>query len=830
MAGDKDYLDKERMEVLKFGGSSLASADAMHRVRDVLIARRANQRIVVCSAMGGVTNALINLGLKAANGDAEYAQDMQELRLRHEQTLDELGIADGANVRQELHTRFDRLASLCEGVCLLEELSAKSMDRLVSFGERLAVPMVCAWLEKAGLAIRRVDARDWIVTDDQYGSAEVDLTTTFDHIRAGVAEDESFEVLVIEGFIGRTPTGETTTLGRGGSDFTASLIASAIKADFLEKSTDVPGMLTADPRIVPGARIIDEMSYEEAMELCHFGAKVIYHPTISPLRAHGIPLIVRSTFESTGAGTRIVAQPKQAVTVRGLSSVDGIALMTLEGGSLIGRPGFSSRIFSALAHAGVNVTLITQSSSENSLTVGVADSDLDAGRAALEVDLASDITLNRLAPIRIDESLSIVALVGSGMEQAVGVSGRAFQALREAQVNIRAIAQGSTERNISIVVDSDAVPQALRALHRAFFEPPEQPVVKVFCAGIGQVGRAFLSQWRETKADVEAQLGCELRLVGMANSKGFYLQEDGIAEPLNALQSMPTTTEQESALDAFDRIPGKHKIWVDNTASASAADAGVEALRLGMGYVCSNKIAATRSQEDWTYLRSCAGRFMNETNVGAALPILHGLNAALETGDRLQQVEAVLSGSLNFIFSAMDAGTSFSEAVRMARDKGYTEPDPRIDLSGMDVARKLLILARTGGDAVELNDVNVEGFLPDAAFNGSPEEFMERLEEMGTALDARAAQARAAGMRLRFIGKWEAGKGGGCGLQSIDANHAFYGLDGTDNAVSVTTDRYQAKPLVIQGAGAGGDLTASGVLSDTYAVARWLLAQNSGQK
>ena len=377
---------KNGMEVLKFGGSSLVSADAMQRVRDVLVARRGTQRIVVCSAMGGVTNALIQIGLKAAQGEAGYANLLDTLIERHRKTLDDLGMAADADVRAELNGKFDRLSSLCAGICLLEELSAKSMDQLVSFGERLAVPMVEAWLLQAGLQVRRIDARDWIVTDDQFGAAEVDLEASYTNIRRGVQSDASFEVLITEGFIGRTANGETTTLGRGGSDYTASLVASAIEAYCLEKSTDVPGMLTADPRMVPEAQVIAEMSYEEAMELCHFGAKVIYHPTIAPLREKGIPLIVRSTFNSETPGTRIVSSPAEAVTVRGLSSVDGIALMTLEGGSLIGRPGFSSRIFSALAQAGVNVTLITQSSSENSLTVGIASSDRDAGLAALQND------------------------------------------------------------------------------------------------------------------------------------------------------------------------------------------------------------------------------------------------------------------------------------------------------------------------------------------------------------------------------------------------------------------------------------------------------------
>lgn len=818
------------MEVLKFGGSSLVSAEAMTRVRDVLVARRNVQRIVVCSAMGGVTNALINLGLKAAQGDEGYATDLQLIGYRHIATLDALKIGEDAAVRMEVQAKLNRLQSLCEGICLLEELSAKSMDQLVSFGERLAVPMVHAWLELAGLQTRRIDARDWIITDEQFGAAEVDQAETYRRIEAGVAEDSGFEVLITEGFIGRTPSGHTTTLGRGGSDYTASLIARAIQADCLEKSTDVPGMLTADPRVVPNAQIIQEMSYEEAMELCHFGAKVIYHPTIAPLRKKGIPLIVRSTFDSNEPGTRIVAVPKQAVTVRGLSSVDGIALMTLEGGSLIGRPGFSSRIFSALAQAGVNVILITQSSSENSLTVGVADSDLEAGRSALELDLASDITLNRLAPVRVDEALSIVALVGSGMEREIGVSGRAFNALGNAGVNIRAIAQGSTERNISIVVDTAAVPDALRALHHVFFETPTRPVVQVFCAGVGQVGQAFLAQWESMKASFESSAGCEMRLVGMANSRRYILDAAGVdaeKEMLDGATNARTEMSIEQAFAAFRALPGSRKIWVDNSASASVADAGLQALRSGMGYVCSNKIAATRSMEDWQLLRSNANQFRNETNVGAALPILHALKSMLETGDRVERIEAVLSGSVNFIMSALDGGSRFAEAVLEARKRGYTEPDPRIDLSGMDVARKLLILARMNGECVNLEDVNVDGFLPATAFDGEVDSFMEGLREWSASLDDHARSVAAEGKRLRFIARWNREEGCVCALEAIGPNHPFYGLEGTDNAVSIHSARYQSKPLVIQGAGAGATLTASGVLSDTFSVARWLLIQKN---
>jgi aspartokinase/homoserine dehydrogenase 1 len=509
--------------------------------------------------------------------------------------------------------------------------------------------------------------------------------------------------------------------------------------------------------------------------------------------------------------------------------VDGIALMTLEGGSLIGRPGFSSRIFSALAQAGVNVTLITQSSSENSLTVGIAASDLDAGVTALQQDLASDITLNRIAPVRVDEALSIVALVGSGMERSIGVSGRAFKALADAEVNIRAIAQGSTERNISIVVDTSDVPEALRALHRAFFDQPVDRCIQVFCAGVGQVGREFLGQWMKTKSTFEAELGGEIKLVGLANSTSYVMDANGLEPDANALDDSGrarSASDATKVLRAFHVLPGRRKIWVDNSAADAVADAGIEALKLGMGYVCSNKIAATRSLADWNVLQESGARFKNETNVGAALPILHGLRSMLETGDRIKRIEAVLSGSVNYIFSSMDGGQNFSNAVMSAGQMGYTEPDARIDLSGMDVARKILILARICGAEVTMEDVQAKGFLPAAAFAGDLDGFVAQLDALGTAMDAQAAEARAAGKRLRFVASYSPETGCACELMALEPSHPFYALEGTDNAVSIHSERYTDKPLVIQGAGAGGALTASGVLSDVYAVARWMFTQN----
>lgn len=811
------------IEVLKFGGSSLASANEMRKVSDVLLARRQQQRIVVCSAMAGITNDLIQIGLKASRGDASFRISIEELESRHMQVALDLGLVGSeGSLPSELQTRLRELKALCDGLFLIKELSAKSMDQLVSFGERMAVPLVAGWLRANGLGVRRVDARDWLVTDDQFGSAEVNRIETDGLIQAGVSADLNFDILITEGFIGRSASGATTTLGRGGSDYTASIIASAIQANCMEKSTDVPGMLTADPRIVADAKIIEEMSYEEAMELCHFGAKVIYHPTIQPLRDSGIPLIVRSTFQSNAPGTRIVQSPKNQALVRGLSSVNDISLITLEGGQLIGRPGFSSRIFSHLAEFQVNVVLITQSSSENSLTLGVADSDLEAAKKALISGLEADITLKRLAPLRIDSNLSILAIVGGGMVRTSGVSGKAFQALADANVNVRAIAQGSTERNISIVVRTNDVPVALRALHSGFFDSNEGKRFHVFCAGIGQVGSAFMEQMHATRKQQLRAQGIDYRLVGACNSKRFFeIVEGSSGIPIDAESGHPMDSIQD-AYDAFLAMPLENKVWVDNTASAEVAAVTIQALRDGISVVCSNKIAATESMDHWRSIQraSLTGQvfFQHETNVGAALPILSSLRGMLATGDQIQAIEGVLSGSLNFIFSSMDNGASFQSAVEQAVQLGFAEPDARLDLSGRDVARKILILARTCGAELEMDQVNVQGFMKEGAMDASLTDFMQDLEAWAGPVQELHAQAKAEGKRLRYVARWDAKDQCGCSLEMLAPDHPFYGLEGTDNAVAIFSLRYADRPLVIQGAGAGAAITASGVLSDLHAI------------
>lgn len=812
------------IEVLKFGGSSLASASSMRRVAEVLVARKNCQRVVVCSAMGGVTNELIRIGLHASQQSLTYRSDLDALKVKHFEVCEDLELLSRSkDLESELQEMFTSLFALCEGVFILGELSAKSSDQLVSFGERLAVAIVSSWLEHSGLNVRRIDARDWLVTDEQFMHAQVDIIESSRRLKAWVEQDQAFDLIITEGFIGQSLSGQTTTLGRGGSDYTASLVANALSAICMEKSTDVPGMMTADPRLVPQARIIEEMSYEEAMELCHFGAKVIYHPTIAPLRAQSIPLIVRSTFTNEHPGTRIVANPTHNPMVRGLSSVDGISLITLEGGEIIGRPGFSSRVFSALAQSSVNVILITQSSSENSLTVGVSDIDLPAAQHALTTAFESEMELGRLSALRVDSELSIVALVGSGMVRAKGVSGKAFQSLADAQVNIRAIAQGSTERNISIVIQTVDVAQALRALHRAFFES-DAASIQLFCAGVGQVGAAFLKQLDRTKEAFLQESGMRIQLAGIATSKGFAMKPEGIDDNWrDILENQELTGTIEEALAEFSALDSPCKIWVDNSASLEVARQSLPALSQGISVVCSNKIAPAGSLNEWHRMFKSqhpqGAKILNETNVGAALPVIKTIRELRSTGDSVVKLEAILSGSLNFIFSSMDQGMSFAEAVLTARDMGFTEPDPRIDLSGLDVARKVLILARECGHGLEMDHVQVDSFLPDDVSTCSLDDFWKSLDGLSSDLSEQYELVRSQGLKWRFIASLDENGQASCGLKALDNNSPFYSLVGTDNAIAIHTIRYVAKPLVIQGAGAGGELTASGVLADVYNLA-----------
>ena len=804
------------LEVLKFGGSSLATAEALQRVQSVLLERRAEQKIVVCSAMGGATSALLTAGRLAESGDAGYRESFASIGRRHEQVIEALALPSHLKLPliSEVEVTLKEAEALLRGVHILGELSPRSADAIASCGERLAVPMVAALLRAGGLRVRRVDARDWIQTDDQHGAASVDWTQTSAAILTGVDADLAFDVLITEGYIGRGPDGATTTLGRGGSDYTASLIARATNARRMEKSTDVLGMMTADPRLVPEAEVIASMSYEEALELCHFGAKVIYHPTIEPLRKSGIPLIVRSTFATDNhPGTAIVASPEHTCIVRGLSSMSDMALITLVGGGIIAKPGFSRRVFTALAQAAINVVLITQSSSEHTITLAIAEGDVPDAERALTEEFEADMTLGRLESIRIDQGLSIVALVGGGMQSAAGVSGQAFEALGRAGINVRAIAQGSTERNISIVLSSIDVPAALRAMHQAFFSNIVQEH-RLLCFGTGQVGRAFLDQIHAA-APTLRQRGISIQVVGIVRRQRHLLDPEGIdlgqwSEQLDAAgQGHASTQEIWSHILSSPSL--RPTILVDNTASEDTTALYLEAAKARMHLVASNKLAAAGPLDAWLtlnkQLKAAQRSFRHETNVGAALPVLDALAQMVATGDEVLRIEAVLSGSLNFIFSRIQSGQRFSEAVQEARELGYTEPDPRLDLSGEDVVRKILICARACGASLDMKDVHNPGFLPKTAFAGEAGQFMASLADHDSLFVSQDAGV------WRFVARFAPGQ---CavGLERLPIDHPFAQLQGPDNQIRIHSRRYSTQPLVLQGSGAGAVLTASGVFSD----------------
>ena len=796
----------------------------MTQVADVLEARKEVPKFVVLSAMGGATDALLRAGRSARDGDPAWHTLVSDLRARHLEAASALLDADEAqNVAQEVEDGLAHVRSICEGLQLLHEFSDHTKDALVSMGERLSVPLMRAMLSQRGFKVGRLSALDVVVTDSQYGAAVVDRARTAENLRQAMADLGPCDVVVMEGFVGRDDQGEVTTLGRGGSDLTASLVASILGASHMEKSTDVPGMLTADPRVVPTAKIIDSMSYEEAMELCHFGAKVIYPPTLIPLREAGIPLVIRSTFDTESPGTTISSQPDPGSGVRGVSSIDGMALVTLVGGGMVGIPGYSRRMFMALSMRQVNVVLITQGSSEHSITVAVQESEVDNALEALNDEFESDIKVGKVEPFRVERGLSILALVGDAMHHHTGLSGRAFDSLGKNGINIYAIAQGSTERNISIVLQKKDVAKALRALHSTLFERDTRRI-HLFCAGVGNVGGTLLSQIAAAREELFDTRGLDLRVVGLANSRRFLLQEEGVP-----LANWKATLERKGAPGTLDDFVARMKdmnlenaVFVDNTASDQVASVYEEVLSASIGVVASNKIAAADSQSRYDTLKGLARakntQYRFETNVGAGLPVIDTIEHLVQSGDRIHRIDAVLSGTLNFLFSTFGPECGFVDAVQGAMDAGYTEPDPRIDLSGVDVQRKILILAREAGYTMEMSDVDNPGFLPPVLMEGSVQGFLEGLPTAEDGMQARLAEAAAKGLQLRYVATFERNAQGQptaqVGLQALPPEHPFCQLQGSDNVVMLQTDRYADRPLIVQGAGAGADVTAMGVFAD----------------
>lgn len=814
------------MQVLKFGGSSVATAENMEKVIEILLrAAQSGPTVVVLSAMGGVTDALISSGKLAAAGSEQYKQLLQTLETRHLDLVRALiPVATQSGCLSWVKQRCNEMESLCEGIFLLGELSPRTLDRLVSYGEWMSSHVLSNALQARDVPHQWADSRQLIRTDSSFGNAKVDMDTTRELLSAYVREHPSL-LYVMPGYIASNDHQITTTLGRGGSDYTGALVAAALHADVLEIWTDVSGMMTADPRWVSHARVIERISYQEAMELSHFGAKVIYPPTIQPVMDEGIPVWIKNTFAPRDPGTLIehhVLEESRG-PVRGISSINDMALLSLEGSGMVGVPGVAGRLFSALAIQGVNVILITQGSSEFSICVGVAGVDAAAAKQAIDGAFSYEITQGKIQPVRLESSLSVVALVGDNMKSHPGISGRMFGALGRNGVNVRAIAQGSSEKNISTVVAAEDVKKAVNVLHEAFFETAYKQL-NLYIVGAGNVGSKLIDQLKQQQYYLLKHLRLQVRVIGLANSRQMVIQDQGIdlADWQQALQGgVPMD------LDAFvEQVRGhnlRNSVFIDNTASPAVAAVYDRLLEKSIAVVACNKIACSSAYPNYQRLKVLAREyntnFFFETNVGAGLPVIGTLNDLVRSGDQVNRIDAVLSGTLNFVFNNYDGTQPFAEVVKQAQDEGYTEPDPRLDLGGTDVMRKILILARECGSELEMADITNNTFMPESCMRGTVAEFYGELAKNEAHFAALYKKAHAAGNKLKFVASFQDGKAS-VGLQEVSPDHGFYHLYGKDNVVLFYTKRYPQQPLMVKGAGAGADVTASGVFADIIRAAR----------
>jgi aspartokinase/homoserine dehydrogenase 1 len=719
----------------------------------------------------------------------------------------------------------NEIEDICNGIFLLRELTPRSKDRIGSYGEWMSSQIIAAAFNAAGTAAVWKDAKELIITNSNFTAAEVDFQVTNKNISSYFSSVNG-SLFILPGFIAADKIGVTTTLGRGGSDYTAAIVASAVDAKLLEIWTDVSGMMTADPRLTGNAKIIPHISYQEAMELSHFGAKVIYPPTIQPVMGKKIPVVIKNTFAPTDAGTVIEAVSEgKGEIVRGISSINNIALISLEGSGMVGIPGFSKRLFEALSNEKINVILITQSSSEHSICVGIDAGLADKAKQAVDGAFANEIALQKVEPLKMEAALSIVALVGENMKNHTGVSGRLFGALGRNGVNVRAIAQGSSEKNISAVISTSDVKKAINVLHEEFFETTYKQV-NLFITGTGNVGAKLLAQLQQQLDFLQQRLHLQVKVVGLSNSRKMLIDEEGI-DLANWKEKLDAggKADLQKFVDEIINRNLRNSIFVDITANDVVAGVYDQLLKKSVSVVACNKVAASSAYSNYKKLKDLArefnSQFLFETNVGAGLPVIATLNDLVHSGDRVHKMQAVLSGTLNFVFNNYDGTRKFAEVVKQAQEEGYTEPDPRLDLGGTDVMRKIMILARESGVQLEVSDIVNNSFMPETCKQGTVDDFYKAMEKEEAHFAKLLAGAKQKGCILKFVASFEAlpaGEGWGgtasVGLQHIDPKHDLYHLYGKDNIVLFYTDRYKEQPLVIKGAGAGAEVTASGVFAD----------------
>ncbi|MFN2391920.1 MAG: bifunctional aspartate kinase/homoserine dehydrogenase I [Pyrinomonadaceae bacterium] len=813
------------MKVLKFGGSSVGNAENIEKVVEIVKNAIVNNSCaVVLSAMQGTTDDLIEAGKLAESDDEIFREKISEIETKHLEVIRALFPDSAKNaLLDSVKKRSGELEKICEGVFLLHELSPRTLDRIIGYGEILSTGIFAAKFDSLGIENVWKDSRELIVTDSNFGFATVNFEKTNARIR-DFFKNSSAKLYILPGFIASDADGATTTLGRGGSDYTAAILAAALNAEVLEIWTDVSGMMTADPRFVRNVREIPRISYREAMELSHFGAKVIYPPTIQPVMAKGIPVWIKNTFAPEDFGTLIEAEtaPEKEI-IRGISSIDKISVLNLEGSGMVGIPGFSKRLFDALSRASINVILITQSSSEHSICVAIDEKFGKLAKESVDKEFEYEIAVGKIEPLRVENGFSILALVGDKMKEHTGVSGKMFATLGAQGINIHAIAQGSSERNISAIINSKDVRKAVNTLHEEFFSDGNKQV-NVFIVGVGTVGKKLIEQIRLQREFLRSNLRLNLRVVGLAKSRNKIFDEAGIelSNAENLLKNAPEVSIGEFT-DLILEKNLRNSIFVDVTANAEVVEVYPKLLEKSVSIIACNKIAASSDYANYQRLKDLSREFgtafLFETNVGAGLPIINTLNDLMRSGDEIRSIEAVLSGTLNFVFNNYDGSRSFSTIVRQAQTEGYTEPDPRLDLSGTDVARKILILAREAGFRLEMPDIENKGFLPESCLQGSVEDFYVEMEKHEDYFRELFETAKSRDLALKYIASFDDGKAS-VGLQSIDKTHNFANLSGKDNAVLFYTNRYADLPLVVKGAGAGADVTAAGVFADIIRAAR----------
>jgi aspartokinase/homoserine dehydrogenase 1 len=815
------------MKILKFGGSSVSTPARIKVALEIVRAASGPEEVaVVFSAFGGVTDMLIQLSDQALTGNENYKSQLEQIEKRHLDSVRELiGVQRQSSILAQVKFIFNELGDILHGVYLVQERTLRTLDYIMSFGERLSAYIISEGFKEAGIPADFLDARQVIRTDLNFGHAKVEFNETNQQIRAWFNDHKNLQI--ITGFIASTRSGETTTLGRSGSDYSAAIFAGALHASSLEIWTDVDGIMTADPRQVKKAFTVKEMTYEEAMELSHFGAKVIFPSTMQPVMASQIPIWVKNTFNPSFAGTRISSQANgKNFIIKGISSISNISLLSVQGSGLVGVVGVSMRLFATLAREKINVILISQASSEHSICFAVEGSQATRAQQGIENEFQHEIAGGEMDPLRTENDLAIVAIVGENMKHNPGTSGRMFSALGKNGINVSAIAQGSSELNISAVIRTSDSIKALNVLHEAFFLS-DRNVLNLFLVGTGLIGKTLVKMVHDQFEKLANENHLEINIVGVANSTKMLFDENGL-QPDTCISRMKEQGRPMSMPGFLVEMAGLNlagSVFVDCTSSESVTDYYEAILSANISIVSPNKKANSGPLKKYLTLKSVAARkgvrFLYETNVGAGLPVINTMNDLLLSGDQVVRIEAVLSGTLNFIFSAFTEGRRFQDVVKEAKEKGYTEPDPRDDLNGADVARKTLILAREIGLNLELKDIIVENLVPESCRGEMPlEEFFARLGKHDAEFDSLRRKAAAKKEKLRYMAILENGKTS-IRLASVDETHPFFSLSGSDNIILLTTVRYNERPMVIRGPGAGAAVTSAGVFADIIRIGKY---------